>query len=235
MRKLGEFNLSTFHERLNEAVKAAGKLSQSELARRTSLAQGTVRSYLIGESFPGIDKLDVLAMALNVRPEWLATGEEPMQAGTKALVPASAAQLATLDGYCLIPRQDVMASAGGAILLSAEDIVDYVLFKEDFLRRELGVDPKNVRVIQAKGDSMEPTIRSGDLLLLDLSQALDTDNAVYVLNVNGRVMVKRLQFKFDGTVKVLSDNPKYEPETVQPSSVELFRLVGRVVWSGGQM
>lgn len=137
--------------------------------------------------------------------------------------------------YTLIPRRDVKAAAGNAVILPAEEIVDFIVFRTDFIRYELGLDPKNLVVIQAKGDSMIPTIRDGDLLLVDLSQAHDADNAIYVLNVDGRVMVKRLQFLLGGVIEVQSDNPKYKPETVRPEDRDLFRLVGRVVWAGSRL
>jgi hypothetical protein len=137
--------------------------------------------------------------------------------------------------YTAIPRRDVKAAAGDKILIPGEEIVDVLLFKTEFLRRELGLDPRALVVIQARGDSMQPTIDDGDLLLVDCSQALDADNAIYVLNVNDRILVKRLHFRIDGTIEVLSDNPKYKSETVNPRNNDVFRVVGRVVWSGGRL
>lgn len=138
-------------------------------------------------------------------------------------------------GYTLIPHIDVKAAAGDFVLLPGEEIVDFILFLTDYLRRDLRVNPDNVVVIQAKGDSMDPTIRDTDLLLVDLGQAFDADDAVYVLNYEGRIMVKRLQFRFDGALKIMSDNPKYEAQLVQKTDGDRIRLVGRVVWSGGRL
>lgn len=137
--------------------------------------------------------------------------------------------------YTAIPRRDVKAAAGDRVLIPGEEIIDVLLFKTEFLRRELGLDPRALVVIQARGDSMQPTIDDGDLLLVDCSQALDADNAIYVLNVNDRILVKRLHFRIDGTIEVLSDNPKYKSETVNPRNNDVFRVVGRVVWSGGRL
>lgn len=216
-----------FADRLRRAI---GNLSQREYARRVGVSETTIRSYLSGETYPGLDKIASLAMVGGVEPIWLASGVSPFAeegAAKSLMLPAGK--------YHLIPRQDVKAAAGDAVLLPAKEIVDYALFETEFLRRELGVDPKNLVLIQAKGDSMEPTIRDGDLLLVDWSQAYEADNAIYVLNVDGRIMVKRLQFQLDGTIEVLSDNPKYTPQTVTPQTNDLFRLVGRVVWSGGRI
>lgn len=148
---------------------------------------------------------------------------------------AHSTDLSTPSEYTLIPRKDVLAAAGDAVLVPAEEVIDYILFRTDYLRRELGLDPKNLTVIQAKGDSMEPTIQNGDLLLVDVSQAHEGDNAIYVLNIDGRLLVKRLHFRLDGTIRVTSENPKYEAEVVKAGDDKVFRLVGRVVWVGGRM
>lgn len=157
---------------------------------------------------------------------------QPLVSATtdRDLIPATA-----LSDYAFIPRRDVMAAAGDLVLIPGEEVVDYVLFKTEYLRRDLGLDPRNLTVIQAKGDSMEPTIRSGDLLLLDMSQAYEGDNAIYVLNIDGRVLVKRLAFRLDGAIEVKSDNERYASELVKPQGNDLFRIVARVVWKGGRM
>lgn len=152
------------------------------------------------------------------------------------LAPEAIKEAVLLAGeYTMVPRHDVKAAAGDAVLLPADEVVDFLLFKTAWLRRELGIDPKGAVVIQAKGDSMVPSINDGDLLLVDVNQQLGGDDGVYVINMAGRVMVKRLQFLVDGAVEVVSDNPRYKPQVVKPTGDEQFWIVGRVVWSGGRL
>lgn len=243
--------VENFSRRLGWAL---GDESPVDLEARTSYPADRVIRLLHEDEAPGEMDFHRLGHYLHVRPAWLLTGEEPIRSdeipdndvsgrihglphavasdvshGIHSVAPISA------DDYWLIPRVDVRAAAGDAVLIPGDEIVDWVLFRTDYLRHELGLDPRHLTVIQAKGDSMEPTIQSGDLLLVDLSQAHDADNAIYVLNVDGRLLVKRLAFRLDGTIRVLSDNPKYEAEVVKREDAEAFRLVGRVVWSGGRV
>ena len=176
-------------------------------------------------------EMDEIERIARVELESLRSG--PFEIPDKSLTHGSAS--ADLAEYTSIPRRDVMAAAGDAVLLPHEEIVDYLLFKTSWLRRDLGIDPKRAVVVQAKGDSMRPSIRDGDLLLVEVLQETASDDGIYVINVGGRVMVKRLQFLIDRSIKVVSDNPAYEPQVVKDDGAEGFWIVGRVVWSGSRL
>ena len=57
--------------------------SQNELARRLGLTSGTVTGWMKNGRIPHISSLDSLRSALSVRPEWLLTGEGPMEASNE--------------------------------------------------------------------------------------------------------------------------------------------------------
>jgi len=116
-----------------------------------------------------------------------------------------------------------------------EQVVDHLAFREEWVRTELGANPKNLVLISAIGDSMEPTLRAGDLLLIDRSDAGVKQDAIYAFATNGELRVKRMQLKIDGKVVVKSDNPQYEAETLTAEQAASLRVVGRVVWSGRRM
>lgn len=59
------------------------------------------------------------------------------------------------------------------------------------------------------------------------------ENAIYAISVNGNLMVKRVQLRLDGTLVVMSDNPRYEAEVVTPNDANQLRVIGQVVWHGG--
>jgi len=135
-------------------------------------------------------------------------------------------------GYVQIPRYEVAASAGGGSVVQSEQLVDFIGFKEDWVRNVLGASAKSLALISVKGDSMEPTLSNGDLVLVDtLSRKIEA-NAIYVIQFWGALLVKRVQRKVDGTVIIRCDNPIYEPETVSGDLVEQLNVIGRVVWYG---
>jgi phage repressor protein C with HTH and peptisase S24 domain len=95
------------------------------------------------------------------------------------------------------------------------------------------LEPENIMLISATGDSMEPGIRDGDLLLIDTSHSSFSDFGIYVFEARGERLVKRVQRKFDGTLYVISDNTVYQPEVISSVLATEIKVVGKVVWRGG--
>lgn len=139
------------------------------------------------------------------------------------------------DGFILVPRYEVRASAGNGALVHSEQIVDYLAFKADWVRNTLGVAQNDLALISVKGDSMEPSLSNDDLILVDMRKNRVEDNAIYVLQLDGTLLVKRIQHKLDGSLHVMSDNPRYEAEVVDVDRAAELHVLGRVVWSGRRM
>jgi phage repressor protein C with HTH and peptisase S24 domain len=189
-----------------------------------------------------------LARATGARLEWLATGEGPMHAAEAGLLEAGGelagddtpGQLVTMGrpgvappGYVLLPRVEARAAAGHGSGLDSDQVVDFLAFSEDWVRNTLHRRPANLALLEATGDSMDPTIRDGDVLLVDTSVRDIQSSRVYVLQVNGALLVKRIQVRLDGSLVVKSDNPSYEAEVVRPDERNPLRIVGQVVWQAG--
>lgn len=106
-----------------------------------------------------------------------------------------------------------------------------------WIRTHLSVTaPTNLRVISATGNSMEPMIMHGDLLLIDIGVQSFTQDGVYVLTISGQVMIKRIQRVLDG-LRVLSDNRVY-PEMIIPADRQHeIQIHGRAVytWTGTEL
>ena len=85
----------------------------------------------------------------------------------------------------------------------------------------------------AVGESMLPNIRDGDLLLVDTTEKRFRAFGVYVLEIAGERLVKRVQPKLNGSLTLISDNATYEPEYISPAQAEDIAVVGRVVWTCG--
>lgn len=227
---------SALADRLRQCAQLAG--SGDELARKTAIPRRTLETYLSGETEPKPSRLFAIAGAAGVRPEWLLTGEPPMTRGTDGIaVPTGGAPpIATVglleERFTLLPRYDVRAAAGDGALVHSEQIVDFLAFQTDWLRRVIGVEPRHLALISAVGDSMVPTIKDGDLLLVDLAPEL-RDGLIYALADDGMIVIKRVQRPGDGTVRLLSDNPTYPPRELSRQDAAALRVVGRVVWHGG--
>lgn len=133
--------------------------------------------------------------------------------------------------FIIVPKHEVEASAGNGSLVNTETIVDYLAFKKQFIKN-LGLDSSHLALIDVRGDSMSPTINDGDLVLLDTRcQKIDSEG-VYVINVNGLLLVKRLRIRVSGVIDIVSDNSLYGIETLSGDQLAGIFVIGRVVWHG---
>lgn len=139
------------------------------------------------------------------------------------------------NDYCHISQYSIEASAGQGALVEAENIDQHLAFKESWLRKS-GINPANLIAIYARGDSMEPTIFSGDSLVIDKTKdTVTSDGGVYVINYDGELFVKRVQKQLDGLVAITSDNKNYRDMTIPLQDLSKLKIIGRVVWSGHPM
>lgn len=182
------------------------------------------------------DLADLLGMGASAVSNWRTSGKlsAPAERLARQILHERGYNEKTPSGFTLIPLYDVQASAGGGALVGEEQVIDQLAFKEDWIRHVLRVNPKDLALISTTGDSMEPTLHPGDIIMLDRSVRSITNNAVYAIQVNGTLMVKRIQRMVDGRVIIRSDNVIYEAETISSDLVEGLKIVGRVVWAGRQ-
>ena len=136
------------------------------------------------------------------------------------------------EAFDLVPLYEVMVSAGPGVVVEGERIDAQLAFRKDWLRR-LGLQTRQLALVRADGDSMQPTINDGDALLIDTSKRHLTDGHIYVMRINDELRAKRLQRLVDGSVRVSSDNAIYTDEVIDASDLDQLHILGRVVWKGG--
>ncbi len=136
--------------------------------------------------------------------------------------------------FALVPLYDVEVSAGHGAHIDEEDVTSQIAFRRDWLAQS-GFNIKNLVSLTARGDSMEPTIRDGDLLLVDTSQKDVAEDGIYVLSINNHLLAKRLQRLVDGTIYIKSDNQAYERQVIPKEATDQLQVIGRVVWTGRRM
>ncbi len=200
--------------------------SVAALARVIGVSDNAIYKWLSGRGQPSVANLVALADAAKVSLEWLATGHEiPLSRRT-------AIRAAEQNAFIYVPRYDFKARGEQGASLRSEQIVDYLAFKREWVRSRLGVDPRDLLLIEAIGDSMAPTLEESDLLLVDLSEPRFRHDGIYVIRRENEMAVKRLQRRPDGTLSIISDNPAYESSAVATESVH---IIGRVIWAAGRL
>jgi len=124
----------------------------------------------------------------------------------------------------------VAASAGPGAVTEYEAVTHSLAFPPAYLSKLTSSNPKNLSIISVKGDSMEPTLLDGDIVLLDASKQNLGFDGLFVLRLDDVLHVKRLSRSANpGHVTVLSDNPTVPP--LEYRKEDVFP-VGKVLWYG---
>lgn len=135
-----------------------------------------------------------------------------------------------------VPRLMLAASAGAGALTGEEFRNGTVGFDRRWLR-SLGLAPENLSIIAVEGESMSPTLNSGDTIMVDRGDGAERlRDGIYVLRLDDALMVKRVALpprRGVNTLTVSSDNPHYPSWPDMDRS--LVDIVGRVVWSSRLM
>ena len=175
-----------------------------------------------------------LARASGVSPanisRWASGKQSPRISEYSAILKAVHAQIVypekELAEYELIPKTSARAGAGSSHLIEDEQEGLYA-FRKDFLGR-LHIS-KNSVLLDVLGDSMEPTLRNGDTILIDRADTEVHDGLIYLVGFQQQLLVKRLFRDIAGLV-LRSDNTAYRETLIPPEYMDDFVVFGRMRW-----
>jgi len=131
------------------------------------------------------------------------------------------------DAVVVLPfARDVRAAAGTGEEVFDEAGVNLALPRDELPR---GAHPDHAVALRVQGDAMEPTIHSGDILVIDHHDREPMAGRVYVLRTETGLVAKRL-CQDAGAWIMTSDNEAagWLPRPVGPED----RVLGRVIWFG---
>jgi hypothetical protein len=122
--------------------------------------------------------------------------------------------------------QDIYASAGGGAE-NYEVSYDYLHVDQAILEKTgLTCKVDQIEAINVLGDSMEPTLHEGNVVLIDRTQTHIHRGGIFVVATLGGLFIKRLQLMADGALELISDNATYFPERIRAQDV---KVLGKVV------
>lgn len=181
------------------------------------IQKSDLSQYISGKVEPRQDKLSILATALNVSEAWLMGFDVPMEDTTSAVLPSAI----PLGSY-KIPV--VATVAAGKPIYTEDSILEYIDYYKD--------GNGQVFAMYIQGDSMEPKIHSGDLVVVD--QSIDyQDGDIVVVSINGNDgCCKRIKIYKD-SIALVSLNSAYEPMYFSSKEVNDLpvKVVGKVIES----
>lgn len=136
---------------------------------------------------------------------------------------------------------DVDLAAGDGRENGQEEVIGQLAFRRSWLQR-IGLAPANARLARVRGDSMEPVLKDGDLVLIDISRrsvivrprkpGKPPRADLYAVLDGGAARVKRIEHSSPGRLVLHSDNPLYPPEVRDGGNADDLGIIGKVMWWG---
>ena len=195
--------------------------NQSHLARELDVGRAAVSLAKRKDSVPARWILD-LSAKYGLNPLWLEQGKGFPR-------PEAVAGTAEEDGlYMEVPKVRARLSAGGGSFETESQVEGYYSFRSDWLN--MRGNPANMVLMEVMGNSMEPEIKEGDMVLIDESRTDVLSGSIYAVGVEDTVMVKRVE-RLPGTLVLRSDNMDYSPIHLSGDELHNVRVIGKVLWA----
>lgn len=247
--------METISDRINRRMAELG-LKQADLMRSTGARRSTVSGWINDGNNPSARYLEPLANCLKVSSAWLLTGKETTKFNNfnmqdfmnkHGLDKKDEASFDVDDigeptvvdydvenGFIWIDVVEANFSCGtGESIEFHFDVINGKFpFPPSFFQRKY-VDPKCMRIIKAKGDSMSDFIHDQDLVGIDISQTEIIDGEIYAVYFEGEGMIKQVFKEEGGKLTLHSLNPKYKDKEVTEQNGLNFKVMGRQFWRAG--
>jgi phage repressor protein C with HTH and peptisase S24 domain len=130
----------------------------------------------------------------------------------------------------LLPLVAARLAAGSGSLENSGELVGHFAFRTDWVCRK--GNPENMVLMRVTGDSMEPEIRHGDMVLIDRGESQIYGHALYAVGVNDEIYIKEVETLPGQRLVLRSLNSRYSPIEVdlRGDLADSVRIIGRVLW-----
>lgn len=166
-------------------------------------------------------------------PEWRMREPPTVQVNARRQTVAAVEYVNDQAEYAMIKRRQINLSAGNGNLVFEEEDAPPLAFRQAWLESN-GLDPEMLVVAYVKGDSMSPTIRDGDTVLINTADRGITDGKIYAMRQGDHLRIKRLSRR-TLSILIISDNRDFDPEEIPIQRADELHIIGRVVWSAGSL
>lgn len=221
---------------LGERVKARRMelgITQKELGDRVGVSQNSITKIENGGNTTFITEL---ASALGVDIMWLSTGASDHKSAQKLIEQS-------LDNYFSNERDllhkhridyyDVRAAAGLVGFENSDypEIISSLYLTDEGMSQLVGKKSSDgICLVNVPTDSMEPTIRKGDIVFLDTKVNAYCGDGIYAFAIDGSLFIKRIQKLVGGGYRLHSDNKEnYDPQDISEDICQSANFIGRFI------
>lgn len=209
--------MKNYSNRIKE-LRLSKSLNQEQLADRIGLTKQAISQYETGSRKPSFEVLEALCDFFNVSSDYL-LGKDNV-----TLRFVGREEINRLDAPCGIRIPVLGSVAAGVPIEAIEDIVDW----ED-ISASMAASGKYFG-LRVKGDSMQPRIIEGDVVIVKCQPDADSGDVV-IVQINGHEATCKRLVKHVGGISLISFNPAYEPMNYSNEEIENYPVVviGKVV------
>lgn len=248
--------MENIKEILNRLCLFYGVSNNRKLSEKININYNTVSTWIKRDSIP-YEKLHKIVQKESISYDWLLTGKGEMlikeENGSTIVLGngnvAMGGQGNSIDNsfnakkkrkkensteIISIPYLENTYAAAGYGAINYDEAPHPMSFDKNFLQSHFGlVSFTNLHIINAIGNSMEPTFKEGELLMINPFENENMyikDGGIYVISCNSSVLVKRINHNpISGKVTLISDNKEYDDIPIEKDEFELCKIIGRVV------
>lgn len=205
-------------------------VEQQELATAVGCTQGAISQILVGATQKSRFLPDI-ARYLNIDLSWLMGEGQDSDLGNAPAAESTEREI--MERLDLVPLAEVDVTYGlGAAFIDDAPIVEIRQFPRRWLSSITSSPSSSLFIARGRGTSMEPTLRNGDMLIIDRSerQVRDQDE-LWAFTIGEIGMIKRLRIRGE-KVTILSENPNVPDDYAHPDEIN---VVGRVIFIGRVM
>ena len=227
-------NFSTFFERLRQVTDIDTQMGLADAVgvNRSAITQAKTRN-AVPQKW-----ILTLARRYQLSPDWLefGTGAPRSRTSPQYFKPQSGTtgsreRHAVIESneMCAIPKSAArLCAGGGSFEVDATPVAEFLLPRSWLA--SLGT-PESMVFMDVVGDSMEPGICDGDMVLIDRNTrvCIPSARSILAVGVEDAIYLKRME-TMAGRVRLLSDNPAYEAMDLSGDELDNFRILGKLVW-----
>jgi SOS-response transcriptional repressor LexA len=210
----------SFGKRLKVVLKKLS-LSQTGLSKEIGTSNVVINRYIKDKTTPDYNFLNKLVTKFNININWLLTGEGSM------FPSRNIKHIGNEDYYCM-PIIDGVSCGSPQEIESAEP-TDHILIDTN----SLSGDFNDYFAFNASGESMEPYISNGDVIIVKQHDDWSSvDDRICVVRVDGEITLKKVKSFSNGKEILLQPyNKNFPPILLDKERIRDSRLIGIAVMS----
>ena len=223
--------MNTLGERINWAMNQR-QLERKDLAKKLRVSTMAIGDLITNKTKKPRNILE-LAEILGVDAKWLQSGDGELPEISTALSPSELIDTQH-DGRHKhrIDYLDVRAAAGLTGFENSDypEVISSLYLTDEGMLQIIGKKNANgICIVNVPTDSMEPTIRKGDIVFIDTKINAYNGDGIYAFTIDGALFIKRVQKLVGGGYRLHSDNKDYDPQDITDEICQTAKFIGRFI------